>query len=174
MNCNPNCHCGLSAWEVRGAVAPSPADWLTCGSADTLTVRDRDCPRWLLRSGTYRARPDHPGLGGPSPARAARSRSSLPYHSKTGLVMALRSMSHFPIQETFFSAPGRLPRPARQPCRQLRGSQLLYRVNNQPDNMALRHPAIHIQGQKGRQVPVHRKVPVRHAPDLVPGDTLNR
>ena len=100
MNCNPNCHCGLSAWEVRGAVAPSPADWLTCGSADTLTVRDRDCPRWLLRSGTYRARPDHPGLGGPSPARAARSRSSLPYHSKTGLVMALRSMSHFPIQET--------------------------------------------------------------------------
>ena len=42
----------LSAWELYGAAAPSPADWLTCGSADSLTVRDRDCPRWLLLTGT--------------------------------------------------------------------------------------------------------------------------
>jgi hypothetical protein len=42
----------LSAWEAWGAVVPPPADWLTCGSAGALTVRDRDCPLWLLRSGT--------------------------------------------------------------------------------------------------------------------------
>jgi hypothetical protein len=42
----------LSAWELYGAAEPSPADWLTCGSADTLTVRDRDCPRWFLLTGT--------------------------------------------------------------------------------------------------------------------------
>ena len=42
----------LSAWEVGGAARPPPADWLTCGCADTLTVRDRDYPRWLLCSGT--------------------------------------------------------------------------------------------------------------------------
>jgi hypothetical protein len=41
----------LSAWEVCGAAPPSPADLLTCGSADALSVRDRDCPRWLLCSG---------------------------------------------------------------------------------------------------------------------------
>jgi hypothetical protein len=50
-------------------------------------------------------------------------------------------------------------------------------------------PVIHIQGHKGRPVPVHRKVPVRHKPrsarrntnpnvqrasDLVPGNTLNK
>ncbi len=47
---------GLSAWEVRGATFPPPADRLVCGCADTLTVRDRDYPSWLLRSGTWRAR----------------------------------------------------------------------------------------------------------------------
>jgi len=62
----------LSAWELYGAAARLPADWLTCGSAALQTVRDRDCPRWLLRSGTQRARPDHPGLGGPRPSLALR------------------------------------------------------------------------------------------------------
>ncbi len=61
-------------------------------------------------------------------------------------------------------APGALARPARQPRRQLRRSQLLYRVDDQPDNMILRHPVIHIRGQKGRLIPVHRKVPTRHKP----------
>ena len=42
----------LSAWELYGAARLPPADWLTCGSADILTVRYRDSPRWLLRSGT--------------------------------------------------------------------------------------------------------------------------
>jgi hypothetical protein len=41
----------LSAWKLSGAAALSPADWLTCGSADTLTVRNRDCPRRLLLTG---------------------------------------------------------------------------------------------------------------------------
>ena len=45
----------LSAWEVCVAGHP-PADWLTCGSADTLPVRDRGCPLRLLSSGTQRAR----------------------------------------------------------------------------------------------------------------------
>ena len=40
------------SWELYGAAVPSPADWLTCGSADKLTVRDRDCPRWFLLTGT--------------------------------------------------------------------------------------------------------------------------
>jgi hypothetical protein len=47
----------LSAWEVCGTVASPPADWLTCGSVDTFSVRDRDCPRWLLRSGTTAGTP---------------------------------------------------------------------------------------------------------------------
>jgi len=42
----------LSAWEVGVAALPPPADWPSCGSVGTLPVRDRDCPRWLLRSGT--------------------------------------------------------------------------------------------------------------------------
>ena len=42
----------LSAWEVSGAARPPPACWLTCGCADGLSVRDRDCPRGLVRSGT--------------------------------------------------------------------------------------------------------------------------
>ena len=37
---------------------------MACGSADALTVRDRDCPPWLLRSGTqghtHRPRSPHP------------------------------------------------------------------------------------------------------------------
>ena len=41
----------LSAWEVCGAVSPSPADRLTCGCAYALPVSDPDCPRWLLRLG---------------------------------------------------------------------------------------------------------------------------
>ena len=47
---------GPSAWEVCVAGHPPPADWLTCGSADTLPVRDRGCPLRLLSSGTQRAR----------------------------------------------------------------------------------------------------------------------
>jgi len=46
----------LSAWELYGAASPPPADWMTCGCADVLSVSDPDCPRWLLRSGTQRAR----------------------------------------------------------------------------------------------------------------------
>jgi hypothetical protein len=42
----------LSAREVCGAVARLPADRLTCGSTVLLSVSDRGCPRWLLRSGT--------------------------------------------------------------------------------------------------------------------------
>ena len=43
----------LSAWEVCGAAARLPARiGLTCGSTVLLSVRDRGCPRWLLRSGT--------------------------------------------------------------------------------------------------------------------------
>ena len=42
----------LSAWEVCGATARLPTDWLICGSTVPLTVKARDCPRWLLRSGT--------------------------------------------------------------------------------------------------------------------------
>jgi len=51
-----------SAWELYGAERSLPAYWLTCGPTFPLTVRDRDCPRWLLRSGTYRARPGRPVL----------------------------------------------------------------------------------------------------------------
>jgi hypothetical protein len=45
----------LSAREVCVAGHPPP-DWLTCGSADTLPVRDRGCLLRLLSSGTQRAR----------------------------------------------------------------------------------------------------------------------
>ena len=38
----------LSAWELYGAAWRSPADWLTCRSANILTVRYRDCPRCPL------------------------------------------------------------------------------------------------------------------------------
>jgi hypothetical protein len=41
----------LSAWEVSVTALRPPADWLTCGPAGLLTVRDRDCPQWLIRSG---------------------------------------------------------------------------------------------------------------------------
>ncbi len=47
----------LSAWEVCSVAARLPADRLTCGSTVLLSVSDRGCPRWLLRSGTERARP---------------------------------------------------------------------------------------------------------------------
>lgn len=47
---------GLSARELYGAASPPPADRLTCWSVSPLTLRDRDCPLWLLRSGTQRAR----------------------------------------------------------------------------------------------------------------------
>jgi hypothetical protein len=46
----------LSAWEVCGAVGLLPADSMTCGDLDCLSVSDRDCPWLLIRSGTYRAR----------------------------------------------------------------------------------------------------------------------
>ena len=42
----------LSAWELYGAAWPPPADRLTCSSTSPLTLRDRDCPLWLLCSGT--------------------------------------------------------------------------------------------------------------------------
>jgi hypothetical protein len=42
--------------QLGKSASLSAADWLTCGSADTLSVRDHDCPRRLLRSGTWRAR----------------------------------------------------------------------------------------------------------------------
>jgi hypothetical protein len=42
----------LSAWEVCGAVRLSPADSVTCGDLDGLSVSDRDYPRALLPSGT--------------------------------------------------------------------------------------------------------------------------
>jgi hypothetical protein len=48
----------LSAWEVGGAVAPSPADSVTCGDLGGLSLSDRDYPRVLLPSGTQRARLD--------------------------------------------------------------------------------------------------------------------
>jgi hypothetical protein len=48
----------LSAWEVCGAVALSPADSVTCGNLGGLSLTDRDYPRALLLSGTHRARLD--------------------------------------------------------------------------------------------------------------------
>ena len=47
-----NRHRSYQLGELYGAVASSPAIWLTCRFADTLAVRDRECPWWLLRSGT--------------------------------------------------------------------------------------------------------------------------
>jgi hypothetical protein len=44
-----------SAWEVCGATRLPPADPVTCRNLDKLTVSDRDCPQWLLSSGTQRA-----------------------------------------------------------------------------------------------------------------------
>ena len=44
----------LSAWEVCGAVALPPADFVTCGDLDGLSASDRDYPRALLLSGTQR------------------------------------------------------------------------------------------------------------------------
>jgi hypothetical protein len=41
----------LSAWELNVVAARLPADRLTSAATVPLTVRDRDCPRWLLRSG---------------------------------------------------------------------------------------------------------------------------
>ena len=35
----------LSAWEVCGAVALPPADFVTCGDLDGLSASDRDYPR---------------------------------------------------------------------------------------------------------------------------------
>ena len=48
----------LSAWEVCGATRVLPAESVTCGDHDGLSVSDRDYPRMLLPSGTQRARPD--------------------------------------------------------------------------------------------------------------------
>jgi hypothetical protein len=47
-----NRHRSYQLGELHGAVASSPAIWLTCRFADTLAVRDRECLWWLLRSGT--------------------------------------------------------------------------------------------------------------------------
>ena len=56
----------LSAWELYGAAWRPPADRLTCWSTPPLSLRDRDCPLWLLRSGTQRARwPLRPELEAP-------------------------------------------------------------------------------------------------------------
>ena len=52
----------LSAWEVCGAAALPPADSVTCGDLDGLSLSDRDYPRALLLSGTQRARPASRGL----------------------------------------------------------------------------------------------------------------
>jgi hypothetical protein len=52
VNCNPKLQAELSAWEVCGAVRLSPADSVTCGDLDGLSVSDRDYPRALLPSGT--------------------------------------------------------------------------------------------------------------------------
>jgi hypothetical protein len=43
---------------ARRRCSVAPADRLTSGPAGALTVRDRDYPSWLLRSGTWRAHPD--------------------------------------------------------------------------------------------------------------------
>jgi hypothetical protein len=45
-----------SVWEVCGAVALPPADFVTCGDLGGLSLSDRDYPRLLLPSGTQRAR----------------------------------------------------------------------------------------------------------------------
>jgi hypothetical protein len=47
----------LSAWEVCGAARLPPADSVTCGDLDSLTVSDHDYPQVLLsqaRSGHVR------------------------------------------------------------------------------------------------------------------------
>src|SRR5215470_3938271 len=41
----------LSAWEVCGAARVLPAESVTCGDHDGLSVSDRDYPRVLLPSG---------------------------------------------------------------------------------------------------------------------------
>src|SRR5690348_14246247 len=46
----------LSAWEVCGAVALPPADFVTCGDLGGLSLSYRGYPRALLLSGTQRAR----------------------------------------------------------------------------------------------------------------------
>ena len=60
--------------------------------------------------------------------------------------------------------PPALTRPDRrnQPGGQLRGRHRLYRLDNQPDNMVLRHPIEHIHGQKGGRIPVHRQELTSH------------
>jgi len=52
---------GLSAWELCGAARLPPASWLTCRSAETLSVRNHDCSCWLLRSARngHARLPDH-------------------------------------------------------------------------------------------------------------------
>ena len=85
----------LSAWELYGAASPPPADWLTCGCADVLSVSDPDCPRWLLRSGTQRAR-EHliRGVGKPSRTVWCGLCAGPIFHSCPGASGAVRRLGY--------------------------------------------------------------------------------
>src|SRR5215471_15041956 len=80
----------LSAWEVCGAIRLSPADSVTCGELDGHSLSDRDYPRALLSSGTWRARAlRHPALA----VVHLPGSSALPVASRVTVIISVASVT---------------------------------------------------------------------------------